>query len=256
MSKKVPSKKTYKICYIISLIVSILCFLIGIPTITVGGIFFVIIGLFSLFLFQNYKKIYTNYDITYNQTAAVKEVAKSVKKPAAPVEKTTPTTDFPESLTDVDKLMVKPDITSIVSPMEKHHVAGTSYRQNEIKSLGIENSDYSLTKKEIEELYLDDDRIYEFDFTVNKVELIEEPTNEYDPNAIKVVIDDVHVGYIKKGSCSHVKKLMRENKIKNLEADIHGGKYKCLEYDCDTDKYRVRRDTSDFFVDLYIYKKE
>ena len=137
---------------------------------------------------------------------------------------------------------------------ETHHVAGTSYRQSNIQSLGTENSDYSLTKKEIEDFYDENEHIYEYIFSVNNVQLIEEPTNKYDPNAIKVVIDNVHVGYIKRGSCSHVKNLIHNNKITRLEADILGGKSKYLEYNDDTDKYSLRRNNDNFFINLHIYK--
>lgn len=263
MAKKVPSKKTYKISYIASLIFAIFFLLIGVPTMLDGGLIFVLFGAFFLFLYFVYKKTWMNYDSMYK-----KHTEKTNPKPTktlpqpnhvsnAPVTKAEPVAKKPtESVSIPEELLVKPDISKIYTTKEKHHVAGTSYRQKDIKSLGIENCDYSLTKKEIEEIYFEDDQIYELDFIVDKVELIEEPTNEHDPNAIKVVIDGVHVGYIKKGSCAHVKKLMRENKIEKLEADIHGGKYKQLEYDDETDKYSISRDAKDFFVDLYIYKKE
>ena len=37
------------------------------------------------------------------------------------------------------------------------------------------------------------------------VELIEEPTNKYDPNAIKVIVDGQHIGYIPAKKCAKVK---------------------------------------------------
>lgn len=263
MTKKIPSKKTYKVCYITALIFGIFCLFIGIPTITAGGFIFLLFGAFFLFLYHNYKKIWKNYDATYNKQTTNEKKETVYKTPevynssdVSIIKTSSSTTSILETQVNAEESIVKSNISKTHLTKEKLHVAGTSYRQKEIKSLGTENYDYSLSKKEIEEIYLESDRIYELDFIVNKVELIEEPTNEYDPNAIKVVVDDVHVGYIKKGSCSHVKKLMRENKIQKLEVDIHGGKYKLLEYDYDTDKYSISRNTNDFFVDLYIYKKE
>lgn len=137
---------------------------------------------------------------------------------------------------------------------ERHNVAGTSFRQMEIKSLGTENDYYSMTKRQLVEECMENENIYQLDFSPNLVKLVEEPMNEHDPNAIKVIVDDIHVGYIKKGSCSHIKKLLRENKIYNITADIHGGKYKRIscEYDIDSDKdvYELETGETDFFVSI------
>ena len=142
---------------------------------------------------------------------------------------------------------------------ERHSVAGTSFKQTEIKSLGVENDYYSMTKKELIEECMENENIYQLDFLPNLVELVEDPTNKHDPNAIKVIIDDVHVGYIKKGSCAHVKKLLRENKIRNITSDIHGGKYKRIscEYDIDSDKdvYELETGETDFFVSISLELK-
>ena len=95
--------------------------------------------------------------------------------------------------------------------------------------------------------------MYQFDFYPSNVQLIEEPENEHDPNAIKVVIDGVHVGYIKAGSCSHVKKLLRENKISSISAEISGGKYKMLVPGDDYDSFDLDRDSSPFFVTVELH---
>ena len=108
---------------------------------------------------------------------------------------------------------VVPTMSKSKNKFEKHHVAGTYYKKEEILELAEENPDYFCTKKELEEMVDSYEKIYEYSFFPGKVELIEEPDNEHDPNAIKVMIDNVHVGYIKKSSCSHVKKLIHEDKI-------------------------------------------
>ena len=135
---------------------------------------------------------------------------------------------------------------------EHHNIAGTSFRQNEIRSLGLKNDDYFLRKSELEGYYSEYEKIYQIDFSPDSVELIEEPDNPKDPNAIKVVIDDVHVGYIKKGSCAHIKKLMKSNTILKIIPDIHGGKYKYLVEEDDGSFSIVKRETP-FFVSIYIY---
>ena len=129
-------------------------------------------------------------------------------------------------------------------------VAGTSYRQNEIKLLGTQNPDYRLSTAQLAKKKLVDVSIYEYKFKKLKAQLEEEPTNEYDPNAIKVMISGRHVGYIKKGSCTHVKKLIKTNSIKSITAIISGGNYKYIfrcgdgndSFDCDKtdDLFKIR----------------
>ena len=50
----------------------------------------------------------------------------------------------------------------------------------------------------------------------------------------------MHVGYIKKGSCTHVKNLLKSGKIAKIDAEIHGGKYKLLYSEYDEDKMCIR----------------
>ena len=109
-----------------------------------------------------------------------------------------------------------------------HKVVGTSYRQKELLTMGKKNPDYALTKRELLKLYPDGVTVYEYDFHPQKAELVPEPDNPHDPKAIKVLVDGVHVGYIKAGSCAHIHKLLRENRIQRIVPKIIGGKYKAV----------------------------
>lgn len=173
------------------------------------------------------------------------------KKNIVPVEMN------PESKTDsVEDLNIKPAPPK--QERERHKIAGTSFRTKEIMSLGHENPNYDLKKTELINENLIDEKIYQFEFYPSKVELVEEPDNEYDKNAIKVIIDNVHVGYIKKGSCSHIKKLIREDKIKNISAEIKGGKYKIIYDDNefeDKPKYLLEKDSHEIGISIYITLK-
>lgn len=152
--------------------------------------------------------------------------------------------------------------TIIKQPQKKtehHHIAGTSFRQKEIRTLGYENDTYSLPKRDLMDLYNEYDKIYQIEFSPKSVQLLEEFDNPHDPNAIKVVIDGVHVGYIKKGSCSHIKKLIKNNQILGISAEIHGGKYKQLIPDEDDsymanskETFSLEINNSDFYVSIYI----
>jgi len=60
--KTLASRKSYKISYIIFLILGIVCLIIGIPTIAFGGIIFIIFAVISFYIFSKYKNIYNTYD--------------------------------------------------------------------------------------------------------------------------------------------------------------------------------------------------
>jgi len=151
----------------------------------------------------------------------------------------------------------------IAQKFENHNVAGTSYRQNEILSLISENDDYDLKKNELIDLFdLSDgecEKIYKYEIEDFDAILQEEPENEYDKNAIKVVISGIHVGYIKKGSCSHIKKLIANGNIQRITARIYGGDYKMItcDYDFDKDKdvYTLEKDKTGLNIKLTISVK-
>ena len=115
----------------------------------------------------------------------------------------------------------KPD-TKVVS----HSVAGTNYRQEAILAMGKKNPDYTLNKRELLKRWPKGVTVDEYTFQPQKAELIPEPDNPHDPKAIKVLVDGVHVGYIKAGSCAHIHRLLRENRILKIKPTITGGKYK------------------------------
>ena len=109
-----------------------------------------------------------------------------------------------------------------------HKVAGSSYRQEAIMAMGTKNPDYNLNKRELFKRWPNGVTVYEYTFNPKKAELVPEPDNPEDPKAIKVLVDGVHVGYIKAGSCAHIHRLIRENRIQKIEPRIFGGKYKAV----------------------------
>ena len=109
-----------------------------------------------------------------------------------------------------------------------HKVAGTSYRQEAILAMGRKNPVYALTKRELLKLWPQGVTVYEYTFSPKTAELVPEPDNPYDPKAIKVLVDGVHVGYIKAGSCAHIHRLLQENRIQRIKPSIVGGKYKAV----------------------------
>ena len=49
-------------------------------------------------------------------------------------------------------------------------------------------------------------------------ELIPEPTNEHDPNAIKVIVEGKHIGYVPADQCEEVRTILDTKNIKYMDA--------------------------------------
>ena len=99
-------------------------------------------------------------------------------------------------------------------------VTGTKHYQANFKMVLRRNKQYDLPKSKIKY------DVYEYDLieTTNSVRLVEEPMNEYDPNAIRVEFMGSTLGYIKKGATAQVKNLLKQNhKIKII---FYGGNVK------------------------------
>lgn len=108
-------------------------------------------------------------------------------------------------------------------------VAGVYYRQKEImRDLMDESYEYGLTKKEILEEGLDDTRIYKYDIVNTAASLVPEPDNPHDPNAIKVIVGDVLVGYVPAEKTARVRNILERKEIIKTICQIYGGEYKYL----------------------------
>lgn len=142
----------------------------------------------------------------------------------------------------------------------RFRVTGTQYYEKDlVEKLGEQDPDYNCSAAELKETYYDGDKIYEYDFSGLKAELVPEPENEYDKNAVKVIVNGVQVGYIKKGSCTRVKNLMASPDFAGVEVSISGGRYKYLcgyEDDNGNEKLRVEKDKQPFYVDIDILTRE
>lgn len=134
---------------------------------------------------------------------------------------------------------------------ENFRIAGLQYYSKEImQQLSLKNEDYSLPKKDLTDIYDEGDRIFQYEFNNTPVKLVQEPDNEHDPNAIAVFVDTTKIGYIKKGSCSHVKNLLRSEMIEKTEIEITGGDYKALVYS--DESILIDKDSQDLRATLTI----
>ena len=140
------------------------------------------------------------------------------------------------------------------SKTETHRLAGTSFHETEIQDLMEENFDYNLTATDLIDMGMEDERVYKYEETYCTAALEPEPDNQYDPNAVKVFADGIHIGYIKKGSAAHVKKLLEENQIASMSINISGGPYKTA-YLNEDDRPRIEKDNQNFSAKLDIFVK-
>lgn len=139
---------------------------------------------------------------------------------------------------------------------ETHKVAGVSYRQDAIKSLGVKNPNFVKTERTLMAEGLTDEWIYEYKFNPRKVELVPEPDNPHSKNgkAVKVVVDGQHIGYIKSGSSAHVYNLIGADRIQRIDCFIGGGRSKILTQLVDDD-YELVEDEFLFYARLTLYVK-
>ena len=105
-------------------------------------------------------------------------------------------------------------------------VAGYDYNQEAIGALlDYENENYMLTKsKFVEEV---GERCYEYDVEYYPAQLVPEPENQYDPDAIAVYVEGSRVGYIARKDQPAVNSLQAER----FEAEVYGGRFKDLGED-------------------------
>ena len=107
-----------------------------------------------------------------------------------------------------------------------------------------------LTDKEIKK-YTNGKKVYELSGTIEGVSLEKEDDNEYDRNAIKVMLKVAggevhHIGYVPKEYCEKLRELMNKDRL-NYKAVIVGGRYK--RYNKENG---IQRKSEPFGLRLYI----
>lgn len=164
-------------------------------------------------------------------------LAKPKKKAAAPQEQKQEATgeaaqaEAPAQVEEPAQAEEQPATAVPVGTVKTYKVAGVTHYEQNIMSFAQENPEYSLSKKQLIDgvfMLYDTEKIWKYDFLTPKIELVPEPDNAYDPNAIKVMADGKHVGYIKSGSCSHLLKCIQEQRIAGITCQIGGGPYRLL----------------------------
>lgn len=99
-----------------------------------------------------------------------------------------------------------------------------------------------------------EEKVYEYDgATLPNGYLEEEDDNEYDPNAVKVILTNsqgerVHVGYVPKELCLEVRDMKSRYDVRVLPT-IEKGKYKIATYD-DMGEEKVQTLTEDYEISV------
>ncbi|MPN44958.1 hypothetical protein SDC9_192525 [bioreactor metagenome] len=127
---------------------------------------------------------------------------------------------------------------------------GTKYYLQNIYHLGTINRQFYLSDADLIKCNLGDKRIFEYYFPKGPVELIEEPNNPHDPNAIAVKIAGELVGYIAKEETMQVKTLLRNGHFASITSFISGGRYKTA-----ISNKRVEVFENKITVTIYIHHK-
>lgn len=141
-------------------------------------------------------------------------------------------------------------------------VKGISYRQEAFSDLCqelIRESDdipyLGYTSKEIKEELIFGGRFYKYlTFEIPDVEFIPEFDNEFDPNAVKIVVRGYHLGYVTKSKNRKVLKLTTDsNNEVTKNAEIYGGDYK--DINPDSGRLRTVKDSFKIRIKLKVLKK-
>ncbi len=132
-------------------------------------------------------------------------------------------------------------------------VTGMQYYEKDFfDKLAYENDDFDLKPSELADMYDVGDRIYQYCFNDVNAALVPETDSEADPNAVRVDVNGVKIGYIKRGACSQVKNLLNSPDFVDVKVTMGGGKFKRLYEDDETDKIKVERDSCGYFADVEI----
>ena len=116
-------------------------------------------------------------------------------------------------------------------------VAGISNREKEIiEKLLVTNDDYDLTKKQLVDGGFVDEIVYKYQRANRDIELVPDPDNEYDENAIKVIIGGILTGFVPADQAGRVRTILDYDP--EISWDLVGGPFKMVREEWDDDKLK------------------
>ena len=131
-------------------------------------------------------------------------------------------------------------------------VVGESYFKDNIAALGSISHDYYWPTERLYEKYVEGDRVYKYHFTEMDAELVPEPDNPHDPNAIRVDVDGKTVGHIAKDNTQRIREVINSGAV--VKANVHGGPRKEIS-ETDDGLLVSEKEDYDFRVRLSFYER-
>lgn len=118
------------------------------------------------------------------------------------------------------------------------------------------NPVYDYSKTDMIDYCQTDEPIYKWIPKDLPVSLVPEPDNKYDPNAIRIEVGGILIGYIPKSECKKVRGYIESDRIESIFYFATGGAYKTLveDYDPLTDKskYTVETGRAELSAEVYV----
>lgn len=125
----------------------------------------------------------------------------------------------------VQKSTLPKDATRL---QETFEIPGAFYHRTSIAKVANPNPDWRKSCKSLIKAGKANQKIYRFERTTKTAELVEEPNNPHDKNAVMVIVDGEKIGYIGADENLHVKSILKSKTVKSISATITGGEYKTI----------------------------
>ena len=175
---------------------------------------------------------------------AKKEQAAKAQKAERPIYY--PKSMEPQTPAPAQKIITPQRPATQETALLTYPVKGVFAHEDEIFEELMEfNPEYDMTKAELAKEYGHEVTVYKWTPKTTRAELIPEPDNAYDPNAVKIVVSGVTVGYIPKERCEAVRNILSEQRLIDAYCVISGSVFK-----------RLVEDDYDPLKDKVIYKLE
>ena len=128
---------------------------------------------------------------------------------------------------------------------------GESYYKDAIAELGTIDRNYYWPNERLYEKFVDGDRVYKFRFEDMDAELVPEPDNPHDPNAIRVDVNGKTVGHIARDNTAHIRELLESGAT--ARAKISAGPRKVIT-ESDDGQLTAHKEDFDFRVWLSFFE--
>lgn len=118
----------------------------------------------------------------------------------------------------------KKQVTDTLPDGLAFEVAGVNYRMKEVIKLATKIKKFDMSAKKLIEIGYQNRNVYRYYFINEPVELRPEPSNPHDSNAIMVLINNIHVGYVPQVDIQNVNNFLPYTQ--SISAQITGGEYR------------------------------